>query len=876
MRLFLILFLSIFIVSTSLAQSSSKLDINYTNPQEYEIGGIKVEGTEFLDKKVLISISGLRVGDKITIPGEDISKAIKNLWQQKLFTDISIDIENTIGKTIFLTITLKELPRLSRYTIRGVKKGDVDDLRKKLNLRSGSIFTENDKVNTINSIKKFYVEKGFFNVDIQIEEKQDSVLENSILVDINIDRGGKIKINRINVAGNESETNRKVKGQLKDTKEKVRFDLIELINIPKNKRDTMPFVDRIGDLSVTRAIYYGEEHVNLNIFKPSKFVEKDYKADKNKLLNYYRSNGYRDAKIVRDSVYTDENGEVNIDILLKEGNIYYFRDIEWSGNTKYTDSLLTRILDIKKGEIYSQSVLDEKLFMSQTGNDISSLYMDDGYLFFNITPTEKRIVNDSVDMEMKIYEGPQATINEVRIYGNTKTNEKVIRRELRVLPGNKFSRSDLMRSQREIANLGYFDPEQMEIIPFPNPENGTVDIEFRVVEKPSDQLELSAGWGGIRGGLIGTLGVQFTNFSLRNMFTKGAWSPLPAGDGQNLSIRGQSNGRMFQSYNFSFTEPWLGGKKPNALTLSFYRTRWNDLTQGFTGDVQGSMITTGASVGIGTRLKWPDDFFLIRSTLNFQRYNLNNFFLRDFVFETGNATNVNLSTTLSRNSIDNPLFPKRGSNVSFTFEFTLPYSKLFKNRKGLDWSDPEVGPVERFKLVEYHKYRFDAEWYTPIFGNLIFHTSAKLAFLGTYNRDMGLTPFQRYEMGGDGFNQMQFLGREIVGLRGYDIITPDLGAPIFNKYIMELRYPLSLNPSATVYLLTFAEAGNFWMDIKDYKPYDLRRSVGVGLRVFLPMFGLLGFDYGIGFDKNDINSVTGNNIFQKYGNFRIILGFEPQ
>jgi outer membrane protein insertion porin family len=875
-KILLAIFLFVAAINTGVAQSGSKISIDYSNPQQYEIGGIKIEGTEFLDKRVLTSISGLKVGDKISIPGEDISKAIKNLWQQKLFTDVSIEIESVIGKTIFLVIRLEELPRLSRYSIEGVKKSDVDDLRKKLNLRSGSIFTESDRVNSVNTIKKFYVEKGFYNTNVEITERQDTVLENSILVKIIIDRGDKVKINRIYVDGNEQYSDRKVKKQLKDTKEKVRFELAELIKLRQNVKDTMPFHERIGDLSMTRAIYYGEDYVNLNIFKSSKFVEKSYEDDKKKLLEHYREKGYRDAAILSDTVFFDENGEVVINILLKEGNLYYIRNIDWVGNTKYSDSLLTKILDIPKGTIYSQSMIDKKLFMDPNGGDISSLYMDDGYLFFNITPVEKRIVNDSVDLEMKVYEGPQATINEVRIYGNTKTNEKVIRRELRVLPGNKFSRSDLIRSQREIVNLGYFDPEQMEVIPFPNPENGTVDIEFRVVEKPSDQLELSAGWGGRGNGLIGTLGVQFTNFSLRGMFDKKAWSPLPSGDGQNLSVRVQSNGKMFQSYNFAFTEPWLGGRKPNALSLSFFRQRWNDLTLGFRGDVRGSLITTGGSVGIGTRLKWPDDFFIIRSAVNVQRYNLDNFFLRDFIFDTGKATNINLSTTLSRNSIDNPLFPKRGSNVSFTFEFTLPYSKLIKSRRDLDYASADLSPEKRYTWVEYHKYRFDAEWFTPIVGNLILHTSAKLGFLGQYNKNIGVTPFQRYELGGEGFNQAQFLGRDIVGLRGYDILTPDLGAPIFNKYIMELRYPLSLNPSATVYVLGFAEAGNFWMDVKDYRPYDLKRSVGAGLRVFLPMFGLLGFDYGIGFDNTGINAITGNNVFQKYGKFRIILGFEPQ
>jgi outer membrane protein insertion porin family len=517
--------------------------------------------------------------------------------------------------------------------------------------------------------------------------------------------------------------------------------------------------------------------------------------------------------------------------------------------------------------------------MSQDGGDISSIYMDDGYLFFNITPIEKRIVNDSVDLELKIYEGPQAIINEVRIFGNTKTNEKVIRRELYVFPGDKFSRTNLIRSQRQIANLGYFDPEQMEIIPIPNPENGTVDIELRVVEKPSDQLELSLGWGGRGAGLVGTLGVQFTNFSLKNITDKKAWSPLPSGDGQNLTVRAQLNGKQFQSYNMSFTEPWLGGKKPNSFTVSFFRQRFNllDGNNNFTGDVIGKSITTGGSVGIGTRLKFPDDFFTIRSSVNVNHYTLDNFNLyQDFPFTSGTATDLNLSTTLARNSIDNPLFPRKGSTFSLSLDITLPYSKLFKGRRDIDYTSSETPPSEKYKLIEYHKWRFNADWYTPIVGNLILHTSAKLGFLGTFNKDLGVTPFERYQLGGQGFNQFTILGTDIIGMRGYDIITPDGGSPIMNKYSMELRYPISLNPSATVYAVGFFEAGNFWNSIEEYKPYELRRSFGAGLRVFLPMFGLLGFDYGIGFDDNDENALTGNNMFSRFGQFRIILGFEPE
>ena len=875
--------MAIALLTVAQPQTLPPSDLDYEQPVQYEIGGIRVEGTEYLDRNVLISLTGLRQGQTVSIPGDEVTKAIRNLWEQRLFTDVSIEIERTVGSTVFLVLRLEERPRLSRYTLVGIKKGEADDIRKKLDLRTGSIFTDADRLRIESVVKDFYYEKGFYNTEVLVSERPDSILQNSVLVRVDIDKGEKVRINTIWIEGEDAFSERKLERQMKDTREKVKFELAELLRVRENRLDTTDrsFFYQLGDASLTKALRYGDRYVNLNIFKTSKFNRDNYEADKDKLIQFYRNQGYRDARIESDTVWFDDEGDANIDILLYEGPQYVFRNISWSGNTKYTDSILSQVLSIQPGTPYSQATLDERLFMNPNGSDVSSLYMDDGYLFFNVTPIEKRIVGDSVDLELKIYEGPQAVINEVRILGNTKTNEKVIRRELRTLPGNKFSRSDLIRSQREIINLGYFDPQQLEVIPFPNPESGTVDIEYRVVEKPSDQLELSMGWGGRGNGVVGTLGVQFTNFSLQNMFKKGAWSPLPSGDGQNLTARVQSNGRVFQSYNLSFTEPWLGGKKPNSFTLSFFRQRLNDLANldgdpNTRPDIVGNLITTGGSVAIGTRLKWPDDFFTIRSSLNIQRYQLDNYVLRDFFFTDGDATNINIETTISRNSIDAPLYPTRGSNIEFTFGFTLPYSKIFPGRRNIDYTDPNLSDQKRFKWVEYHKWRFDAEWYTPIVGNLVLKTGAKFGFLGTYDRDIGVTPFERYELGGEGFNQVLFLGRDIIGLRGYDVITPDAGAPIFNKYTMELRYPLSLNQSATVYVLAFLEAGNFWNSVSDYRPFELRRAVGAGVRVFLPMFGLLGFDYGIGFDDNDLDAVTGENIFQKYGEFRIILGFEPE
>lgn len=873
-----LIFLFFSLISITAIQAQNTDIVDYTDPQEYEIGGIKVEGTKFLDKDVLISIAGLRVGQNIGIPSDVTAKAIKNLWDQKLFTDVSLHIEKKIGSTVFLIIKLKELPRLSRYTIEGASNAQVEDLRKNINLRAGSIFTESDKLNTISKIKDYYIDKGYYSAKVIIDETDDSVTPNSIIVNIKVDKGRKVRINQIDLNGNKNLKSSTLKNQMKDTRTKIKFELAEILNYQKNKLSDMNFFGMLSNINYQSFIDYAEGYVNLNIFKVSKFDEKTYKADKEKLIAFYREKGYRDAKIVNDDVTFDENGEANISIFIEEGNLYYFRNITWSGNSIYNDTLLSKIVNIKKGDIYSQGTLDQKLFMNPQGGDVSSLYMDEGYLFFNVTPVEKRIENDSVDIQMSIYEGPQATINEVRIIGNTKTNEKVIRREIRILPGSKFSRSDLIRSQRELAALGYFDPEQLEIIPIPNPENGTVDIEFRVVEKPSDQLELSAGWGGQGTGIVGTLGVQFTNFSLRNLFRTKYWSPLPSGDGQNFTVRVQSNGKATQNYNFSFTEPWLGGKKPISFTTSMFYQQYNTLTEGIRGDITGSLQTFGATIGIGTRLKYPDNFFTLRTALNLQNYNLNNFvgLGENFIFSDGAATNINLSATLARNSIDNPLFPTRGSNLSFTFTTTLPYSKIIPSRRDIDYTNPDISLEKKYNWIEYHKYNFSAEWYTPIVGKLVFKAATKFGFLGSYNKDIGITPFERFELGGDAFQQVTYLGRQPFGLRGYDNISNsqgEIGFPIFNKFTMELRYPISLNPSATVYVLGFFEGGNVYNNFNEYKPYDLKKSFGAGLRLYLPMFGLLGFDYGIGFDNGN---TVGNNIFEKYGKFRIILGFEPE
>lgn len=849
---------------------------DYGVPKEYEIAAISVTGTRFLDKEVLISISGLRRGAKINMPGEDFTMAIKNLWDQKLFTKVSIIATKIVGSEIFLEIQLEERPRLSRFNFKGIKGGDIEELRKKLNLTAGSILTENTKFAATKIIKDYYKDKGFLNTRISMQEVRDTILLNSTMLTIYIDKGFKVKINDINFYGVEAFSESKVQRQFKETREKFKLDVKEILNVKKNRQDPRKwnFFRALGNISPIHAYEYIDRFANLNPFKASKFDRNLFEKDKEKVIALYNNNGYRDAKIVRDTTYMVDENNMNIDIYVDEGNQYYLRNIYWKGNQKYTDSLLSLTLGLKRGAIYSQSSIDEKLFMSQSGNDVSSLYMDDGYLFFQVTPTEIMVEGDSIDLEMRIFEGAQATINQVRISGNTKTNEHVIRRELRVVPGNKFSRSDLIRSQREIAQLGYFDPEQIEIVPYPNPENGTVDVEFKVVEKPSDQLELSAGWGGRGRGLVGTAGVSFTNFSLKNIFKKRAWAPLPTGDGQRLSLRIQSNGRYYQSYNFSFTEPWLGGKKPNSFTVNFYQTNLNDINS-VTNKISGYLRTTSASIEFGTRLKWPDDYFTFLPSISYQRYDLKNWNGSNFLFKDGVSHNLSFNLELSRNSVDQPLYPRRGSLLQASVQFTLPYSYLFPSRKNVNYENPDLPIADRFKWLEYNKWKFKAEWYAPLSKNqkLVFKASAKMGFLFTYNNKLGLTPFERFELGGDGISNIRFFGREIISLRGYEVFTPSAGAAIYNKFSMELRYPISLNPSATIYALAFMEAGNWYPSIQKYNPINLKRSFGAGVRIFLPMFGLLGFDYGIGFD--DVPN-KGNNIFSKYGKFRIILGFEPE
>ncbi len=830
--------------------------MDYSQPKDYEIGGVRVVGAQYSDENALISIAGFKVGDKIRIPGGDIPKAMKNLWKLRLFTDVEIVKEKTIGDVIFLEIRVQERPRLSVHSYKGAKKTYHDDLNEAVNkhLLKGGIVTENVKVNAQKEIEKFYREKGFFDAKVWVEELPDSARINAVRLVFHIDPGKKVKIQDITFDGNTALNDRKLRKLMKNTRRKAR------------------------------------------LLSSSKLVKADYETDKKAIIDHYNTIGFRDARIIQDSLWREDDGDLRIHITLEEGNRYYFRNIIWKGNSVYDDETLDRVLGINKGDVYNRELLETRLRFSQDGRDVSTLYMDNGYLFFQVDPIEVAIADDSIDLEIRIFEGPQATIDKVVIKGNDRTHEHVIRRELRTLPGEKFSRSDIIRSQREIINLGYFNPENLGINTPVNPSRGTVDIEYTVEERPSDQLELSAGWGGRGRGVIGTLGVSFNNFSVRNIFNKDSWSPLPQGDGQRLSLRAQTNGRFFQSYNISFTEPWLGGKKPTSFTVAGFASI---LTNGFDrgSDNFGSFVNGGVTLSLGTRLKWPDDNFIFTTALNLQNISLNNW--NRVIFRTDDGELVNdgvyhnfsVTNTLARNTINNPLFPQEGSRISLSLQITPPYS-LFSNK---DY--PNLPVEERFKWLEYHKWRFDAEWYTTLVGKLVLKASAKIGYIGAFASSNGISPFERFQLGGDGLNNSQFgyfTGTDIISLRGYDPAeiennridkdNPSSSAivptPLFDKFTVELRYPLSLNPSSTIYVLAFAQGGNAWQSPRDFNPFDVKRSAGLGLRVFLPMFGILGFDYGIGFDKTTVDPATGVTTplkgWSNLAKFNIILGFEPE
>lgn len=844
-------------------QRTTKTDqsINYSSPKVYEIEAIEVKGVQFLDNGALVSMSGLRVGDEIKIPGDEVSLAIKKLWRQGIIGNIAIYASKIEGAKISLIIELTERPRLTNFDFKGVSKTLANELEEKIGVIRGRVLTEAALKNTELAVRRHLDTKGFLNADIELVQKRDSVLRNSVSVLVNIDKKSKVKIRNITFEGNEHYSQRQLRKKFRTTGERPRISLpSELLGkgtyFLTHPKEFLYFASHKDSSSAIAFSDYWSEHMNLNIFKSSKFVKSDFEDDKKLLVNFYKTKGYRDAEIVSDSSYTYDASNMNIKLTVNSGAKYYFRNVTWEGNYLYPDETLDGILGITKGDIYDLELINTKLTFNPTGGvDISSLYMDDGYLFFNVSPVETRIVGDSIDMEMRLYEGVQATIDKVYITGNDKTNDHVIMREIRTLPGDKFSRSLLLRTQNDLRQLGYFDPEQINPTPIPDQANETVDIEWGLTEQPNDQIQLSGGWGGTFG-FVGTVGLTFNNFSLRNIPHTDKWRGLPVGDGQKLSLQVQANGPRFQSYSLSFSEPWLGGRKRNSFGVSLSRSiqRSIDLQ---TRKVLGSLKVSGVTVSLGRAVTWPDDFFVLSNSIGYLKYDLENFG-RSLGFSTGVANSFTFNTAITRRSTDNPMYPRTGSELSLNVSLTPPYS-FFNN---IDYETADN--ATRYKFLEYHKWNFDSWFYLKLAGDLVLASRAHFGLIGSYNKKVGVGPFERFTLGGSGLTGQSFLlGTDIIGLRGYEdnSISPidDQGTPadrnddiaggtVFTKFILELRYPVSLSPTATIYGLTFFESGNNWNDLQDFNPYNQLRAAGFGVRIFLPAFGLLGLDWAYGFD----------------------------
>ena len=795
MKFKIIIFLFPFFISISNLWAQTN---DIATPKQYEIAEIKVEGVKYFQPGPIISKSGLKIGNKITIPGPEISIAIDKLWKEGLFSDVQIFASKIVDNAIYIVIVLKERPRLNNLTVEGVRKNEQENIKDEIKLPRGSQVTDNVIQNARFTINKYFTEKGFYNVEIEVIEKPDSSMNSNLSnLTFKIKKNKKIKIESITFSGNSKLNSRKLRRSLKDTKQITWY----------------------------------------NLFKRSKYIPLKYEEDKKKLIQVYKKRGYRDAEIIKDTVYQANKKQLKIAISVKEGVKYYFRNITFLGNTKYSTDLLSTILGIKRGDVYNEQLLTEKISGLE---GVSSIYLDNGYLFFNAEPIEKNIVNDSIDIEIRIYEGRQATINRVTFSGNDKTKDKVILREIRSLPGELFSRADIIRTQRELAQLGYFNPEKMNIEPKPNAEDGTVDINFTFEEKSNDQVELSGGWSGKYVVLSSRL--ILNNISLHDLFTKGEWPPL--GDGQNLTLNVTYNPMYYQMESMTFTEPWLGGKKPNSLSVSIFRSVRLNASN-------GTMRVAGASTTLGRRLKWPDDYFTLSNELSFQNYKLNNYTMPTTVILPNylKANNVSIITNFGRNSIDQPLYPRTGSSIMLSMELTPPYS-MIRN----DPNPQAISATDRYKWIEYHKWKFKIEDYISLAGKLVLQTKMQFGFLGYYNKYFK-SPFEGFNVGGDGMTNMYMYGVETVPLRGYTSgsITPSTGGNIYDRLTFELRYPLTLAQSATIYGITFAEAGNAWTDFKTFDPYNVKRSAGLGIRIFLPMMGLLGFDYGYGFD-----AITGN------------------
>jgi outer membrane protein insertion porin family len=791
--------------------------IDFMTVDDYKIGGVTVSGVRFLDTNALIGISGLRVGQEVSIPGDAITMAVQKLWQQGLFSDVRISITRFAADSVFLDIALQERPRISVVKLNGLKKSETTDLQPKINLPVGSQVTA-FLLNTAKKIiKDHFLEKGYLNTTVDFVQKEDPDQPNNVILSINVDKKEKVRIGEIDFVGNEFFTDKKLAHQMKGTKK-----------------------------------------VSMNIFRSAKFIGEKFAEDKEKLYTFYNDNGFKDFTILEDSLYNIKEDLVGLKIKVDEGNQYFLRNIDWVGNSVYKKEDLTKVFNVKKGSVYNQSLIDDRLTGAAGAQDaVSNLYQDYGYLFSRLTPVEYKVDKDSVDLEIRIYEGDQAYLNNVIIAGNTRTNEHVARRELYTMPGDLFSKDKIIRSIRQLGVLGHFDPEKIDPTPLADPINGTVDLLYKLEEKANDTFEISGGWGA--GMLVGTVGVRFNNFSMRNFFDAKQWKPYPSGDGQSVSIRAQSNGRIYSSYNISFVEPWLGGKNPNTFSVSLYRSVMTNGKKKYE-DGRQSMVIDGASIGLGKRLAWPDDYFSLYEEFGYQRYKLDNYNVYNFLFTDGTSNLLSFTTKLTRFSTSpNLIYPRSGSSFTLSLQLTPPYSLI----SGKDMSN--LSDEEKYKWIEFHKWIFKTDYYFPISKNdkLVLNARFAFGYIGYYNKDIGPSPFENFSVGGDGMTGYSFYGREIVSLRGYSsgnggvgsltaYSPPPNSAPsgnVYTKITFELRYPVSLNPQATIYLLSFLESGRSWYELKEYNPFQMCRSAGFGLRANLPMFGLLGVDWGYGFDQ---------------------------
>ena len=792
------------------------IDIDYLTPKQYEIAAIDIEGSDNLDSRMVLLVSGLHVGDRVRVPGDKVSSAIDNLWRQGLFEDVQILVTRIQGDKIFLKYVLKTRPKMSRFKFNGVKKGDADKLRKEMNIGVGDVVTENMLTTAKNRIRSYYIEDGYGNVQVETELEQDTTggKNDRVAVVFNVKTGKRLKIEHLIFEGNNAISSSKLQSKM----------------------------DNTHDVHYFWKLYFWKK----NFWKSSKYIDSKFQEDLNSVITYYNEQGYRDARIVLDTVYpvtgTDKQDRVNVKVRIHEGERFTFRNITFAGNTIYSSELLSRNLRIRKGDPYNKTLLETNINYNPAGTDITSMYMDNGYLFFNATPVEMAVENDSIDIEIRIVEGKQARIRNVSVEGNTITNDKVIMRELHTRPGDLFSRDAVIRSRRELVTLGYFKEESIIPEPRPNREDGTVDIVYKVEEGSTSQLQLQGGYGS--GMIIGQLGVQLNNFSARNIFNKKAWAPLPAGDGQKLGVNLVTNGSYYYAISGSFTEPWLGGRRAQALSVSIYHNLYSN---GFYYDKSSSnyysLKITGAGVSISRRLKWPDDYFILSHAISYKHYTLDNYSSLSSLFTDGEAHDLSYGLTIARNSTDSPIYPRSGSDVSITGYVTPPYSII----SGKDFSTASA--QEKYRMVEYFKVNARSSWMLNLVGDVVLNARARFGWMGYYNSDIGDAPFGRYYLGGDGLSTWMLDGREVVPLRGYtnNSLTPAGGGSVFDRFTMELRQPIIESASATIYVLGFAEGGNCWSSIKEFDPFQMYTSAGLGVRLYMPMFGLIGVDWGYGF-----------------------------